>query len=160
MSDPAGPNHESEAELERRLRKLLGEDEQEPVEEPRGTEQTTATTPKEEPTPESDEIEIRLKGIDERLDQARRQHRMPDVPDWNFKRPPKKGPTDDSSHYRAFGIAVKIGYTLVACMLTGWFVGWLIDHRSGGTLGQAIGALAGSLIGFVLVLWMIMRGDS
>lgn len=151
---PDEPHYESEPteeELERRLKLLLGEDKDGPIARPE-------LAP--EPAEEADDIEERIKQVTDKLDKARSQ-RMPDVPDWNYQRPKSRlAPENDPSNYKGLGVGISAGYTLVGCMLLGWFVGWIIDRPSHGTTYQAILALVGCIAGIGMVFWLINRSGS
>ena len=49
---------------------------------------------------------------------------------------------------------------MVGCMVLGWFIGWLVDRRTGGTTYQAFIALGGCLVGIGMAFWLMNRGDS
>ena len=146
MSDPTEPSHEPEAELERRLRKLLGEDEGEGAvvgEAPAPAPESAAA----EPVDPLGDIDTHLKQIGERLDKSRRDHSMPPPPDWDYQRPTTaRDPKADPHNYRGLGIGITAGYTLIGAMIAGWLVGWLFDLKSHGLEGQAFGALGGCIV--------------
>lgn len=172
---PESPGqHPDEEEIERRLRKLLGEDadvqpdeleaklhelmhQVELGEDPdEVTARFHAIEERLEETGEvakaqalEDEFDQRLKDLGKRLDKARGRETQ-------AKSAPLKGERDPSN-YRGLGVGITAGYALVGCMLFGWFIGWLLDRRSGGNVYQAFLALGGSVVGVGFAIWMINR---
>jgi F0F1-type ATP synthase assembly protein I len=122
---------------EERLRKLLGEPE--------------------DSEPEQDEFDRRLGQIGQQLDEARDRRKLPDVPEWDYKRAPKPTTAGDPHNVKGLGVGMSAGYTLVGCMIMGYGIGWLIDRPSGGTAGQAFGALGGCVVGMFVTIVMITR---
>ena len=102
---------------------------------------------------EGDELETRLSEFDDRVRKAGGS-RMPDVPEWNYKRshPPQIEPGTD---HRSLGIGMTAAYILVGGLFVGWLAGFGIDRLThSAPAGQAIGGLIGAVIGvgYVIVL--------
>jgi len=152
MQDHESGGHEpTEEELERRLQALLGS----------GPDLGEVSLPKVSDIPPDDEVETKFKAISDRLDEAQAKRKLPDVPEWNYKRPKSnRGNSSDPSNYRGLGIGISIGYTLVGCMVLGWGIGWLIDRQSGGNSYQAFMALGGCIVGIGMAFWLMNRGGS
>lgn len=143
-----------EEELEKRLQALLGES---------PSADHGRAEPELAPEPPEDEIEARFKAVSDRLDQAQANRKLPDVPEWNPKRPERGEPKgSDSANYKGLGYGISIGYTLVGCMVLGWGIGWVIDRRvgGGGNTYQAFMALGGCVVGIGMAFWMMNRQGS
>jgi len=102
---------------------------------------------------DGDDLESRLSEFDERVKKAGAA-RMPDVPDWKYKRAEPKQVTPGADH-RGLGIGMTAAYILVGGMFVGWLAGFGIDHLAHSTpTGQAIGGFIGAAlgVGYVIVL--------
>jgi F0F1-type ATP synthase assembly protein I len=102
---------------------------------------------------DEDELEARLNAFDEKVKKAGAT-RMPEVPDWSYKRSVPKQITPGADH-RGLGIGMTAAYILVGGMFVGWLAGFGIDHLlHSAPAGQAIGGLigAGLGVGYVIVL--------
>ncbi|MHB8634931.1 MAG: AtpZ/AtpI family protein [Fimbriimonadaceae bacterium] len=100
-----------------------------------------------------DDLESRLAAFDERVKKAG-SVRMPDPPDWNYKRSAKKQITPGADH-RGLGIGMTAAYILVGGMFVGWLAGFGVDHLAhSAPTGQAIGGFLGAAfgVGYVIVL--------
>lgn len=106
---------------------------------------------------EEDEIEARLRDIEEKARQARAGARFPDPPEWNYTR--KRAPTPTGSEYKGLGFGLAAAYALLGMVFFGWGIGWLIDRSSGGITGQAIGVTLGGIAGLGAALFMLNRGS-
>jgi hypothetical protein len=147
--DPRGKSHDdddleglSEEELEERLQKLLGE-----------APNLRSHDPRPQPEEERTDIESRLQKISDNLDKAKARS-FPEPPEVDLKgRTVRKDP----ANYKGLGIGISIAYVLVGSMALGWVVGWLVDRRTGGTAGQAFGALAGCVVGIGMTFWLMSK---
>src|ERR1044071_7849329 len=117
-----------EEELERRLRSLLGE-------------------PQEVPPPdESDDFELKLREIEDKAASIKSTTRMPDPPEWNYKRPESEQERqikNDSGSYRGIGVGLTLAYAMVGPLIVGWGVGWLMDRGTGSNQNQTWGTVIG-----------------
>ena len=106
-----------------------------------------------------DELAARLAAIEEKAKHLKAGSRMPDPPEWNYKRPASMRKKVEDNGYRGLAVGLSIAYSLVGCMLLGWFLGWLVDRaRGGGSAGgQAIGGLFGCILGMVSAIWLMNR---
>src|SRR5688500_11504173 len=110
-----------EEELENRLRALLGE----------GGERA------ELPPEEADDFELKLREIEDKAESIKASSRMPEPPEWDYKRPkPKIDPGTDPSNYKGLGTGISVAYALVGCMILGFAIGWVYDRSAGGVGGQ------------------------
>ena len=108
---------------------------------------------------ELDEEELKLREIDERLGALR--GKLPDPPEWDYKRPKSSTKNKvEENNYLGMGVGISVAYTMVGCTLAGWGIGKLIDLRSGGFLGQAIGTLVGAVIGLVAAIITIIKAQN
>lgn len=107
-------------------------------------------------------------GLQKRMDQLQENvrrvsgHQLPEVPEFDFKRPeipgaPQKG---KGGEYLGMGVGISVAYSLVGLTVIGWLIGKLIDTRTGGTLGQALGTLFGAVAGLVGGIIQIVRAQN
>lgn len=112
------------------------------------------------PDDELSEEERQLREFDERL-KAARAGAMPEPPEWNFQRPNIPGQNKaEENNYFGMGVGISIAYTLVGATFAGWGIGKLIDMKSGGTMGQAIGTLCGAVAGLAAAIFTIIRAQN
>ena len=105
------------------------------------------------------EEEKKLKEFDERLKAARGS--MPAPPEWDYKRTDRGGQNKaEENNYFGMGVGISIAYTLVGATVAGWGIGKLIDMRSGGSMGQAIGTLLGAIIGLAAAIFTIIKAQN
>ena len=141
----------SDDELQERLRKLLGDEET----------NTVARPPFEER--EVDPITAKLSDIEERTKQIRDRHRLPDPPEWNYKRPKTSMGKETDIDYKGVGLGFSVLYALIGPLLVGFGIGWLIDNRTGGSTGRIWGAMIGAvcgLIGAVVLMSQVLGSGS
>ena len=101
----------------------------------------------------ADDLESKLSAFDERVKKAGAT-RMPDVPEWSYKRSEPKQVVPGTDH-RGLGIGMTAAYILVGGMFVGWLAGLGIDHLAhSAPTGQAIGGFVGAAlgVGYVIVL--------
>ena len=102
---------------------------------------------------EEDDLDARLSEFDERVKKAGTT-RMPDVPEWSYKRTSPKQVIPETDH-RGLGIGMTAAYILVGGMFVGWLVGFGIDRIAHSSpVGQAVGGFLGAVlgVGYVIVL--------
>jgi hypothetical protein len=110
--------------------------------------------------PNTDEIDQQLRRFSDKV-ASTGGTRMPNPPDWNYKRSSSGRPHDsDPNNYRGLGVGISAAYFLVGAMAAGFGIGWLIDKSIGASqTGTAIGGLLGCVVGIAGVVWMINRGN-
>jgi F0F1-type ATP synthase assembly protein I len=155
---------EIERELERRMKEL------------RLDEGEVASPDSDE---EPDELELKLRDLDARLDAAKDQRRekeglfdrefeqrlekLHDKADQakavndSVKREQERNWAAERSSARGLGIGLTVAYTIVGLPLVGAGVGWLIDRSLGTSGAVAIGVVAGAALGMVMALMMLNR---
>jgi F0F1-type ATP synthase assembly protein I len=154
----------SEEELEQRLKALLGEAESADAD-------------------HLDEIELKLREFEERLDRNREDKAGGDrLVDAEFEERIRKlhGRADaakaardgatreaertrgvEGTSARGLGFGLIIAYSLVGPMIAGWGVGWLIDRGRGqGNEGQTWGTVVGMFAGFAMVVFLAQRAGN
>jgi F0F1-type ATP synthase assembly protein I len=157
---PDEPTDATEEQLELRLRKLLGE------------------ADKADPD-ELDEIELKLKDLDDRLsasqdtrksadalfdaefeERLQRLHekadRVKEIKE-SAERDKRRSYAVERSSARGLGIGLTIAYAIVGLPLIGVGIGWLIDKNLGTTMGKGVGVVAGVAIGMVVALALLKR---
>lgn len=110
-----------------------------------------------------DEAEEKLRDIEERAKKIAQRVEMPEVPEWDYKRPEIPGQNKvDASSYLGLGVGLSVAYTLIGMALAGWGVGWLIDRNSGTTsnLGQGLGTLVGAMFGLAAGIFTIIKAQN
>ncbi|HEY0866571.1 MAG TPA: AtpZ/AtpI family protein [Fimbriimonas sp.] len=102
-----------------------------------------------------EELESREREIESRID---RKEELPEVPEWEFKRPKIPGqPSDDGGSHRGMAIGLSAGYTLMGPPIAGWFIGMLIDRSVGGNSYQMYGTLIGAVLGLIGAVFILQR---
>lgn len=81
---------------------------------------------------------------------------IPNIPEWDTERLQKYMPAD-SGKYLSLGIGITILYTLLAGLICGLGLGWLIDLWTGSTNYLALGAAIGMALGFANIFLIIKR---
>jgi F0F1-type ATP synthase assembly protein I len=133
-----------EEELERRLQAILGG---------AGPSDTDAGG-------EPDEFELKLREIEDKAASIKSTSRMPDPPDWDYKRPVTESERrlkDDSGSYRGIGVGLTLAYAMVGPLIVGWGVGWLMDRGKSTNQGQTWGTVIGMFLGFIAVVFLLSR---
>jgi F0F1-type ATP synthase assembly protein I len=133
----------SDEELAERLRKLLGE-------KPESDKDSE---------PEVDPLEAKLAEIEDQTKQIRERHAMPDVPDWDYKRPKSTMGKETELDYRGIGLGFSVLYALCGPLFVGFGIGWFIDSRVGGSNGRLWGTLIGAIAGLVGAVVMMNAGN-
>jgi F0F1-type ATP synthase assembly protein I len=151
----------TEAELEERLRQLLGEAES-------------------ADSDELDAIELKLKGIEEQFQEQKAKREEQDTFfdaefDQKLKQLHEKADKAkarqqgkaveanrtmgiDSTASRGLGFGLVIAYSMVGPLIAGWLIGLLIDRSSGtGNSGQTWGTVIGMFCGFVAAIFLVTR---
>jgi F0F1-type ATP synthase assembly protein I len=134
MAEDKGP---SDDELGERLRKLLGE----PGDGDRLTPPSDETVP--------DPVNAKLSEIEEKTREIRERHRLPDPPEWNYKRSTRPIGKQTDIDYRGVGLGFSVLYALIGPLLVGFGIGWFIDSRTGGSGARVWGAMIGSVCGLI-----------
>ncbi len=154
--------HETEEELEERLRKLLGEG---------------ALADSEE----LGEIELKLRDIDsrfadqhesrqekERLSAAELKDGLKNLhvraEGWKVRTAAqsaekKRQAMADVHVAKGLGLGLTVAYTIIGVPLAGLAVGWVIDHYAGTTTAKGIGMLIGAGIGMAMALFILKRSS-
>ncbi len=138
MPEDHGPTDE---ELERRLKHLLGSEG--------------------EAAEEADPIEAKLTEIEERTKKIRADSRMPEPPEWDFKRPDiSKTKYVGGDYYRDLGFGFAVLYSLVGPLGVGFGIGYFIDKRNpGSTAGELWGTIIGCVCGLVAAFVTISKHE-
>lgn len=142
MADPKEnrfPEPPSDEELQARLRKLLGED---------GSEEDLTEE-------EVDELELKLREMDDKITEARAKATLPDVPDWNYKRPQEKKP--EKTEYGGLGVGLSIAYSIIGFPLLGYGAGYLLQRWTGSAIWPSTLAMSGMVLGVVVAVFMLSR---
>lgn len=107
---------------------------------------------------EADRAAARLERIEADVESGTNA-RFPEAPEVNFARPKMPGSTDaeSGSHYKGMGVGLSMAYSMIGLTLTGWGIGKLIDLRSGGVIGQAIGTIIGATMGLFGAVYTAIR---
>lgn len=115
-----------------------------------------------EPEKTLDELEERMREVEERAANLRASQELPEVPEWSYKRPehvkkslePERGALGDRQ--ASYGLA--IAYTLIGALFGPWAIGWLIDRQMGtGQQAQAIAFMIGMVAALVMVTVMVRK---
>ncbi|MCO5297993.1 MAG: hypothetical protein M9921_14180 [Fimbriimonadaceae bacterium] len=108
-----------------------------------------------------DEFDARLKEIEDKSRQLR-SGAMPEPPEWEYKRKPRKGdPTrSDRESYRGVAFGIGLAYLFVGPLIAGWLIGYFVDQGSGGNQWQTWGTVIGLFAGFLAVVVMITKGPN
>jgi F0F1-type ATP synthase assembly protein I len=147
MADPKEnrfPEPPSDEELQARLRKLLGEDGRE-------LENLEEQIPEEE----LDELDLKLREMDDKITEARAKATLPDVPDWNYKRPQEKAP--EKTEYGGLGVGLSIAYTIIGFPLLGYGIGYLLQRLTGSAFWPSTLAMSGMVLGVAVAVFMLSR---
>ena len=159
---PSEEPHETEEELEERLKRLLGEgqfaDSEEAAEielklrdiDDRFEAQREARK-KDDATMES-EFEGRLRNLHARADNAKER-----LVESEREKQRRYAAERDSA--KGLGIGLTVAYTIIGLPLAGVGVGWLIDRGLGTTSGKGIGVLIGAALGMVMALIILKRSN-
>ena len=119
------------------------------VEEPEDT--------KQQQEPEEDATETARDELLERVKTAASSP-LPEVPEWEFKRPAPRVEPGGSVSGRAFSLGFAALYSLVVPTVGGLLIGWLVDERLGtGPTWLSVGFLVGALAGFVSLIRIVAR---
>ena len=112
--------------------------------------------------PEEDPLEAQLREIEERAAKLRGGTKMPDPPEWNYKRPTShqdQRVEKDSESYRGLGVGLMLAYAMIGPIIVGWGVGWLIDRDTGKNSGQTWGTVIGMFVGFIAIVFLLGRAN-
>jgi len=83
---------------------------------------------------------------------------LPEVPEWQFKRPAPKVEPGGSVSARGFSLGFAALYSLVVPTVGGLLIGWLVDERLGSApTWLSVGFLVGALAGFVSLIRIVTR---
>lgn len=107
-------------------------------------------------------FEERLKQIEDRSRSLKGGASMPEPPEWNYQRKPRKGDVSQSDRDSYKGVAFGIGlaYLFIGPIIAGWLVGMYFDQGSSDTRWQTIGTLIGLFAGFLVVVVMVSKGSN
>ena len=142
MADPKEnrfPEPPSDEELQARLRKLLGED---------GSEEDLTEE-------EVDELELKLREMDDKITEARSRAALPDVPEWNYRRKQEKQP--EKTEYGGLGVGLSIAYTIIGFPLLGYGVGYLLQRLTGSAFWPSTLAMSGMVLGVAVAVFMLSK---
>jgi len=107
--------------------------------------------------PEEDATEAAREELLERVKTAASSP-LPEVPEWEFKRPAPKVEPGGSVSARGFSLGFAALYSLVVPTVGGLLIGWLVDERLGtGPTWLSVGFLVGALAGFVSLIRIVVR---
>lgn len=112
-----------------------------------------------------EEVSRRASEMDGKVASAGRPE-IPDLPEMPAPRTvPKEstilGPArDKSDSYLGLGVGISVAYSLIGLTVLGWGVGKLIDMRTGGNAGQALGTVLGATIGLAGGIMQIIRAQN
>lgn len=158
---------EIERELERRLERMRFHSEDGDV---------GANGP---PAPEEDEVELKLREFDQRLDQVNQNrvekeglfetefetrlqalHEKADrakARNENKQREFQRTQVADQASAKGLGIGLTVAYTIVGLPLAGAGIGWAVDRWLGTNGGVGIGVILGMVLGMTMALVMLSR---
>ena len=91
--------------------------------------------------PAPDEMELKLREIEQRAAKAKREHDKTRVPD-------DKTATFSRESSRGIGVGMSIAYAILGVPMVGLGIGWIFDARVGdgsGTLWRLVGFLIGAI---------------
>jgi F0F1-type ATP synthase assembly protein I len=91
---------------------------------------------------------------------ARRPAELPDVPEWKYARPDytrKHLEQSDMSNWRAGGVGLTAAYSMIAAVLAGFGIGWLLDGGSDSMTWRAILTIVGAVFGLGFAVFLVLR---
>jgi F0F1-type ATP synthase assembly protein I len=94
------------------------------------------------------------------MSQAKRPGELPDVPEWEYERPDytrKHLEQSDMSNWRAGGVGLTAAYAMIAMVIAGFGIGWLLDRGSDQMTWRAILTLVGAVIGLAFAIFVVLR---
>ena len=109
---------------------------------------------------EEDPLEAQLREIEEKAAALRGGTRMPDPPEWDYKRPvshQERQIEKDSGSYRGLGVGLTLAYAMVGPLIVGWGIGWMVDRDSGKNTWQTWGTVIGMFLGFIAVVFLLSK---
>lgn len=86
--------------------------------------------------------------------------RFPDPPSWKYKRKERHKPRSGNGNYSGLATGVKYAYLIIAPMIAGWLVGYLIDRNSGDGTAQMWGTIIGFFAGMFIMVLFTSRSQS
>lgn len=106
-----------------------------------------------------EELEARAEDL---MARARVSHKLPEVPDWDYKRPKEsKNPLDpvsDGGSTRGLGVGLSMAYVMLGSVILGFGAGWLLDNATHQQmLWKPILGFGGTILGLVSTLIMLSR---
>lgn len=105
-----------------------------------------------------DELEAKATELRERA-ASTGPTRMPEVPEWNYKRPRNAATNDDPNNYKGLGIGISVAYMMLGSLVVGLGIGWLLDKAFNQTIFLAIFGLIGALFGIATTFILINRSQ-
>ena len=94
------------------------------------------------------------------MGEAKRPADLPDVPEWEYQRPDytkKHLEQSDMSSWRMGGVGLTAAYAMVASVIAGFGVGWLLDRGSDSVTWRAILTLVGAVLGLGFAIFVVLR---
>jgi F0F1-type ATP synthase assembly protein I len=94
------------------------------------------------------------------MSEAKRPADLPEVPEWEYQRPDytrKHLEQTDMSGWRMGGVGLTAAYAMIACVLAGLGVGWLLDGGSDSFAWRAILTLVGAVLGLGFAVFLVLR---
>lgn len=107
---------------------------------------------------EFDELESKAQELRERV-ASQGPTRMPPVPKWDYKRPPKSQYAGDPNDYKGLGVGISVAYMMLGSLVVGLGIGWVLDRLFHQDIFIAIFGLIGALFGIVTTLLLINRSN-
>jgi F0F1-type ATP synthase assembly protein I len=94
------------------------------------------------------------------MDDAKRPGDLPEVPEWEYKRPDytrKHLDQTDMSGWRMGGVGLTAAYAMLASVIAGFGIGWLLDRGSDSVTWRAILTLVGAVLGLGFAIFVVLR---
>src|SRR5688572_11653430 len=85
---------------------------------------------------------------------------LPEVPDWEYSRPDytkKHLEQSDMSSWRMGGVGLTAAYSMIASVIAGFGIGWLLDRGSESVTWRAILTLVGAVLGLAFAIFVVLR---
>src|SRR5687768_5180481 len=94
------------------------------------------------------------------MEEAKRPGELPEVPDWEYSRPDytkKHLEQSDMSSWRMGGVGLTAAYSMIASVIAGFGIGWLLDRGSESVTWRAILTLVGAVLGLAFAIFVVLR---
>ena len=110
---------------------------------------------------EEERIAARLAELQEKTAVS---HQLPEVPEWNYKRPETKptiAPGSYTANAKSLGIGMSVAYTMSGSVIGGFGTGWLLDRATHHeALFTAILGLGGATLGVVGTILLVSKANA